>query len=230
MRTSTALSIVPSSIRCPAPFRVSYATRAAASVAATCGRVQRPHRQSCCRRVAEGAAYNRRGDPLSREQSNDDPQGQREMVDVVSGEGEWSDQETGDDKEARDEQGFPKELQLDPCRIVLVRAVDRQSRQERADNPREVYEIGDRACHRHDAQHQQEMGLLVTPHLALNAQAPARLSPIRINGTKTAISMSWMASPTGEKPVVYIDTQTANTISESVSERTVAPIVTLLRH
>jgi hypothetical protein len=99
------------------------------------------------------------------------------------------------------EQGFPKELQLDPCRIVLVRAVDRQSRQERADNPREIYEIGDRACHRHDAQHQQEMGLLVTPHLALNAQAPARLSPIRINGTKTAISMSWMASPSGAKPV-----------------------------
>jgi hypothetical protein len=61
------------------------------------------------------------------------------MVDVVSGEGEWSDQETGDDKEARDEQGFPKELQLDPCRIVLDRAVDRQPCQERADNPREVY-------------------------------------------------------------------------------------------
>ena len=37
-----------------------------------------------------------------------------------------------------------------------------------------------------------------------------------------------MASPTGEKPVVYIDTQTANTISESVSERTVAPIVTTI--
>jgi len=39
INTSTALSIVLSSIRCPAPFRVSKATTAAASVAATCGKV-----------------------------------------------------------------------------------------------------------------------------------------------------------------------------------------------
>ena len=64
--------------------------------------------------------------------------------------------------------------------------------------------------------------------ILLNAQAPARLSPIRISGTKMAISMSWMASPFGEKPVVYIETQTANTISESVSDSTVAPIVTTI--
>jgi hypothetical protein len=57
------------------------------------------------------------------------------MVDDVCGEGDRIDQETGDDKEARDEPGFTKELQLGPCRIVLYRAVDRQSRQERADGP-----------------------------------------------------------------------------------------------
>jgi hypothetical protein len=57
------------------------------------------------------------------------------MVDDVCAKSGRIDQETGDDKKARDEQGFPKELQLGPCRIVLYRAVDRQSRQERADNP-----------------------------------------------------------------------------------------------
>src|SRR6185312_14436938 len=39
INTSTALSIVSSSIRCPAPLRVSKATTAAARVAATCGKV-----------------------------------------------------------------------------------------------------------------------------------------------------------------------------------------------
>jgi hypothetical protein len=43
-----------------------------------------------------------------------------------------------------------------------------------------------------------------------------------------AISMSWMASRSAEKPVVYIETQTANTTSESVSDSTVAPIVTTI--
>jgi transposase len=37
-------------------------------------------------------------------------------------------------------------------------------RQKRADNPPQIYQIGNRA--RHDAQHQQEVGLLVAPHLA----------------------------------------------------------------
>ena len=36
-----------------------------------------------------------------------------------------------------------------------------------------------------------------------------------------------VARPGSEKPVVYVGTQIANTISESVSERTVAPIVTM---
>ena len=72
------------------------------------------------------------------------------MVDDVCEEHDRIDQQTGDDKEARDEQGFAKEFQLGPCRIVLDRAVDCQSRQERADDSRQVYEAGDRACHRHD--------------------------------------------------------------------------------
>ena len=57
---------------------------------------------------------------------------------------------------------FPK----NPRRIVVYCAVDRQPREERADNSRQVYQVGDRARHRHDPQQQQEMGLLVTPHLA----------------------------------------------------------------
>ena len=72
------------------------------------------------------------------------------IFDDAFGEHDRIDHQTGDDKEARDEQGFAKEFQLDPCRIVLYRAVDCQSRQERADDPRQVYEVGDRTCHRHD--------------------------------------------------------------------------------
>ena len=58
-------------------------------------------------------------------------------------------------------------------------------------------------------------------------QAPARLTPTRINGTKMATSTICRARPDGEKPVVYIDTQIAKMISESVSDTIVAPIATI---
>ena len=44
---------------------------------------------------------------------------------------------------------------------------------------------------------------------------------------KRAIPTSCVARPGSEKPVVYVGTQIANTISERMSERTVAPIVTM---
>ena len=48
-----------------------------------------------------------------------------------------------------------------------------------------------------------------------------------MSGTKTAISKSWTARAGTEKPVVKVETQIANTINDNVSDRTVAPIVTM---
>ena len=88
------------------------------------------------------------------------------MMDNVSSKRDRIDQQAGDDKEARDKQGPPEELQLGPRRILLYRSIDRQPRQKRANNTRQVYFVGNGACQRHDNQHHQEMGLLVTPQLA----------------------------------------------------------------
>src|ERR1700756_3182357 len=149
------------------------------------------------------------------------------MVDDVRGEHDRIDHQTSDDKEARDEQGFTKEFQLDPCRIVLHRAVDRQSARNAPTIPGRFMKSAIAPATAMTASISRKRASS-SPPILLNAQAPARLSPIRISGTKMAISMSWMASLSGEKPVVYIETQTANTTSESVSDSTVAPIVTMI--
>ena len=135
----------------------------------------------------------------------------RRATTIPKASGKWSttslgehdriDNQTGDDKEARDEQGFPKELQLDPCRIFLDRAVDRQSRQECADNPWQVYQVGDRAGHRHDREHQQEMGLLVTPHPAQCPGAGAA-EPNQDQRDEDGDLDELDGKPSGEKPVV----------------------------
>jgi hypothetical protein len=149
------------------------------------------------------------------------------MVDDVCCEHDRIDHQTGDDKEARDEQGFAKEFQFDPCRIVLHRTVDRQSCRNAPTIPGRFMKSAIAPATAMTASISRKWASSSIPIL-LNAQAPARPSPIRISGTKTAISMSWMASASDEKPVVYIETQTANTTNESVSDSTVAPIVTTI--
>ena len=72
------------------------------------------------------------------------------MVDEASGKCDRIDQETSDNEEARDEQGLADH----PRRIVLNRTINRQSGKERADNSGEIYEVGNRARHRHNRQHQ----------------------------------------------------------------------------
>src|SRR5258708_6148946 len=69
-------------------------------------RVSRTAPSSTAGAYPKRRASTARGDPLSREQSHDDPQGQREMVDDVCDEHDRIDHQTGDDKEARDEQGL----------------------------------------------------------------------------------------------------------------------------
>jgi hypothetical protein len=119
-----------------------------------------------CRIVAEGAAHDRSGDPLSDDERDDYPGDHRELVDDALHERHGIDEEAGRDEEARYEQCLAEELQLALCRMLLDRDVDRQTRQERADDVRQVDQVCKHARHRHDGEHQDEVGVLVVLHPA----------------------------------------------------------------
>jgi hypothetical protein len=55
------------------------------------------------------------------------------------------DEEPGHDEETGDEERLPKELELLPRRVVLHRSIDGQSREERADDVRQVDPIREHA-------------------------------------------------------------------------------------
>ena len=60
---------------------------------------------------------------------------------------------------------FPKNSSFSLCRLIVNRRVDRQPRQERPDDARQVDGLGDDASHRHDPEHQYEICVLVILHL-----------------------------------------------------------------
>ena len=93
--------------------------------------------------------------PAARKKSSREAAGQRERVD----------QEAGHDKEDRYEQRIAHEFQLALGRLVFHRRIDRQAGQERADDARQVDELREQRRHGENAEHQDEIGLLVVLHL-----------------------------------------------------------------
>jgi hypothetical protein len=114
----------------------------------------------------EGAAHDRGGDPFSHGERADERRDQREIVDDAPRECGRIDEKAGHDEEAGNEQGLAEEIQLGLRRMIRHRGVDRQSRQECADDARQVDVVCEQAGHRHHAEHQDEVGDLVAPHLA----------------------------------------------------------------
>src|SRR5689334_12678668 len=111
-------------------------------------------------RIAERPGGDPGSNPFADEEGPNNAGNEREVVDNVADEGNRINQEAGGNEEDRDKQRLAEELQLDAGRLVMRGGIDRKAREERPDDARQLDGIGEYARHDHEAEHDDEEGVL----------------------------------------------------------------------
>ena len=187
---------------------------------------ERPDGHQRGSRVVEQASGDCRCDAFADDQRTDYCSRQTEMVDDAAGKDDRIDQKAGDDEESRDEEGIPMNSSFSFAgfcwtALFIARPV------RNAPTMPGSWTISVRAT-AHPMMPSMTMKYACSSSSTFfKMYRPPRPTANSSSGMNTAISTSCLASPARENPRSKVDTHIANTTSDSVSDSTVAPTVTV---